>query len=166
MAEMNDTPDQDDAEAGVQYLTFFLDDQLYGVPLTEVSEIRGGITITPLPNTPDYILGVLNLRGTIIPVIDLRTRLGMVVRPMDDLSVIVVVSIGKRLSGLMVDGVSDVIESGTSQWREAPEFDGQGDQDFIEGLLETDRRIVIVLKTAALDDLSTQSDTEAASTAA
>lgn len=141
-------------EETTQYLSFLLDGQIYGVPIVEVQEIRGDVAVTPLPNAPDYILGVLNLRGTIIPVIDLRTRFGLPFREINDLSVVVVINIGQRLAGMMVDAVSDVVDAGVESWREAPEFEGHSNRDFIQGLLESDGRIVIVLRTEALDDLS------------
>jgi len=147
--------DTDLAQEGItQYLSFILDGQIYGVPIVEVQEIRSDVSVTPLPNAPDYILGVLNLRGTIIPVIDLRTRFGLPFREIDDLSVVVVINVGQRLAGMMVDAVSDVVDAGTESWREAPEFEGHSNREFINGLLEAGGRIVIVLKTDALNDLS------------
>jgi len=137
-----------------QYLTFLLEGQTYGIPIVQVHEIRGDVSVTPLPNAPDYILGVLNLRGTIIPVIDLRTRFGLPYRAQDQLSVVIVISIGPRLAGLMVDGVSDVVDVVAEQRRDAPVIEGSTNREFISGLLDIGGRIVIVVDTSSLDDLS------------
>jgi purine-binding chemotaxis protein CheW len=145
-----------------QYLTFLLDGQVYGVPIVQVQEIRGWMSVTPLPNSPAYIKGVLNLRGTIIPVIDLRVRFKLPFRPYDTLTVIVVVNIRDRLAGLVVDSVSDVIDAGIGERRETPTFEGQVDRRFIEGLLEAGQQIVIVLNTAELDDSVGAGDSRAA----
>lgn len=135
-----------------QYLTFLLDGQVYGVPIVQVQEIRGWMSVTPLPNSPAYIKGVLNLRGTIIPVIDLRVRFKLPFHPYDALTVIVVVNIRDRLAGLVVDSVSDVIDVGAGERRETPTFEGQVDRRFIDSLLENGQQVVIVLNTAELDD--------------
>jgi len=145
-----------------QYLTFLLDGQVYGVPIVQVQEIRGWMSVTPLPNSPPYIKGVLNLRGTIIPVIDLRVRFKLPFRSYDALTVIVVVNIRDRLAGLVVDSVSDVIDVGAGERRETPTFEGQVDRRFIEGLLEAGQQIVIVLNTAELDDSVGAGDSRAA----
>ena len=88
-----------------QYLTFRLDNQEYGLPIIEVQEIKGWTRMTPVPNSPSHMLGVLNLRGTIIPVIDLRARFGLPSKEHDEFTVIMVVSMGERLAGLVVDSV-------------------------------------------------------------
>lgn len=145
-----------------QYLTFLLDGQVYGVPIAQVQEIRGWMSVTPLPNSPAYIKGVLNLRGAIIPVVDLRVRFNLPLRPYDAQTVIVVVNIRDRLAGLVVDSVSDVIDADLGERREAPTFEGQLDRRFIEGFLEAGQQIVIVLNTAEFDDSVGGGDNRAA----
>lgn len=145
-----------------QYLTFLLDGQVYGVPIEQVQEIRGWMPVTPLPNSPAYIHGVLNLRGTIIPVVDLRIRFNLPFRPHDAQTVIVVVNICDRLAGLVVDSVSDVIDSSIGKLRESPAFEGQVERRFIDGLLEAGEQIVLVLNTRELDDSVGGGDSRAA----
>lgn len=128
-----------------QFLTFRLNGLDYGISIMKVQEIRGWTQVTPLPNSPAYIRGVLNLRGIVVPVIDLRLRFGLPEATYDAFTVIVVVNIGKRLAGLVVDGVSDVIDLGPAQRCAAPEFDGHANRQFIEGLAQVDSKLLIVL---------------------
>src|SRR5581483_10415500 len=103
--ETGEAPSQ---SVGGQFLTFTLGGESYGVEILAVQEIKGGAAITPIPNAPRHVRGVMNLRGTIIPVVDLRTRLGMPAPEDDRVTVIVVVRVGARTQGLIVDAVSDV----------------------------------------------------------
>src|SRR5262245_48308588 len=116
--------DQRDTQASGsgQYLTFRLGGEEYGVEILRVQEIKGFSTATPIPNTPPYVLGVMNLRGTIIPVIDLRARLGMPKADATQFSVIVVVRVSARVVGVVVDGVSDVLDIPASDVQPAPEL--------------------------------------------
>jgi purine-binding chemotaxis protein CheW len=135
-----------------QYLTFSLDGQTYGIPILQIQEIRGWTAVTPLPNSPAHIKGVLNLRGTIIPVIDLRSRFNLPAREYDALTVIVVVNLRNHLAGLVVDAVSDVVNAGADRERETPDFEGRVNRLFIRGLLEVNGDIITVLNTDELDD--------------
>lgn len=135
-----------------QYLTFTLDGQSYGIPILQIQEIRGWTAVTPLPNSPAHIKGVLNLRGTIIPVIDLRARFNLPGRQYDALTVIVVVNLRDHLAGLVVDAVSDVVNAGADQERATPDFEGRVNRLFIHGLLEVNGQIITVLNTDELDD--------------
>src|SRR5215470_2893114 len=95
-----------------QYLTFLLAETEYGVDILRVQEIKGWDTVTPLPNTPEYVRGVMNLRGTIVPIIDLRLRFGLASVPYGPTTVVVVLKVshdhGSRIMGMVVDAVSDV----------------------------------------------------------
>jgi len=135
-----------------QYLTFRLDNQEYGLPIIEVQEIKGWTRMTPVPNSPSHMLGVLNLRGTIIPVIDLRTRFGLRPKEHDEFTVIMVVSMGKRLAGLVVDSVSDVISAPDDAVRDNPEANSNIDQRFFRGLVESGGKLVILLDVMQLSD--------------
>lgn len=140
------------ADGGNQYLTFKLNGQDYGVPITTVQEIKGWATTTPVPNSPDYIVGVLNLRGTIIPVISLRERFGLPKAHHDDFTVIIVVNMGSRLGGLIVDGVSDVINANEESIQPNPESGNNEEQRFFNGLIETSDHLVILLDVAELSE--------------
>lgn len=147
---MGETADESLDET--QYLTFRLDSQEYGLPIIEVQEIKGWTSMTPVPNSPSHMLGVLNLRGTIIPVIDLRTRFGLAPKEHDEFTVIMVVSMGKRLAGLVVDSVSDVISAPDEAVRDNPEADSNIDQRFFKGLVESNGKLVILLDGMQISD--------------
>jgi len=138
----NAAPATADAE---QYLTFRLHGLDYGISIMKVQEIRGWTKVTPLPNSPGYIRGVLNLRGIVVPVIDMRLRFNLPEATYDAFTVIIVVSIGKRLAGLVVDSVSDVINLNPAQRCVAPEFDGHSNRQFIEGLAQVDSKLLVLL---------------------
>jgi purine-binding chemotaxis protein CheW len=128
-----------------QYLTFRLGQQEYGIPIIEVQEIKGWASITPIPNSPSHVLGVFNLRGTIIPVVDLRKRFGLDSVGQNEFTVVIVVSMGERLAGLLVDSVSDVVNVKDELVMENPEADTNMDQRFFSGLIESADKLVILL---------------------
>ena len=128
-----------------QYLTFRLDGQDYGMTILKVQEIKGWDKITPIPNSPTYIKGVLNMRGVIVPVIDLRLLFGLPEAERDAFTVIIVINVGGRLAGLVVDAVSDVINIGAEQQCAAPEYEGQQNREFIMGLAQADGKLLILL---------------------
>jgi purine-binding chemotaxis protein CheW len=127
------------------YLTFALAGQDYGVPITQVQEIRKWSKLTPLPNSPPHVKGVLNLRGTIVPVVDMRLRFSLEEKARDAFTVIVVVNVGNRLAGLVVDTVSDVLQVSANERCTLAEFEGQANRAFIEGLAQVDGRLLILL---------------------
>jgi purine-binding chemotaxis protein CheW len=127
------------------YLTFALAGQDYAVPIMQVQEIREWRQVTPLPNSPRYIRGVLNLRGAVIPVMDTRLRLQLETRENDAHAAIIVVNIDERLTGLVVDSVNDVLRLGAEELRGVPEFEGQQGGRFLAGLAQVDGRLLILL---------------------
>ena len=137
-----------DGEAG-QYLTFVLAGEEYGIDILRVQEIRGWNTVTSIPNTPAYVQGVLNLRGTVVPIIDLRLRLGMEKIEYGATTVIVVANIVQdgrhHVAGLVVDGVSDVCTVSDEEAKPAPEFDETVDVRFIKGMAAVGDKMVILL---------------------
>lgn len=132
-----------------QYLTFMLDGEEYGVDILGVQEIKGWETCTEIPNTPEYVLGVINLRGSVIPVIDLRRRFGMQPREFGKLTVVIVVALetesGSKIMGFVVDAVSDVYNITAEQMRPAPELDNSVDTRFVKGLATIDEKMIILL---------------------
>src|SRR5262245_63684784 len=94
---------------GNQFLTFRLQEEEYGIEILRVQEIKGFSRITPIPNTPSYIKGAMNLRGTVVPIVDLRCKFGMPEAEYNQFTVIIVVTVGKKIVGLVVDAVSDVL---------------------------------------------------------
>jgi purine-binding chemotaxis protein CheW len=132
-----------------QYLTFVLAGEEYGVDILRVQEIRGWSAVTPIPNTPAYVQGVLNLRGTVVPIIDLRLRLGMERIAYGPTTVIVVVNAvhaGQlHVAGLVVDGVSDVCNVSEEDTRPAPDFGAAIDVSFMRGMATVREKMVILL---------------------
>ena len=128
-----------------QFLTFRLDGQEYGIAILKVQEIKGWDRMTPIPNSPPYVKGVLNLRGVIVPVFDLRLRFGLPETARDAFTVIIVVNIGGRLAGIVVDAVSDVINVSPEQQCATPEYEGQQNREFIKGLAQVEDKLLILL---------------------
>ena len=128
-----------------QFLTFRLDGQEYGIAILKVQEIKGWDKMTPIPNSPPYVKGVLNLRGVIVPVFDLRLRFGLPETVRDAFTVIIVVNIGGRMAGIVVDAVSDVINVSLEQQCAAPEYEGQQNREFIKGLAQVEDKLLILL---------------------
>lgn len=127
------------------FLAFRLAGQDYGIAIAKVQEIREWSKVTPLPNSPPYIKGMLNLRGAIVPIIDLRMRFGLPAMEYDALTVIIVVNVGGRMAGIVADTVSDVVSAGPDRRRAMPEFEGQANRQFIEGLAQIDEQLMILL---------------------
>ena len=128
-----------------QFLTFRLDGQEYGIGILKVQEIKGWDKMTPIPNSPPYVKGVLNLRGVIVPVFDLRLRFGLPEAERDAFTVIIMVNIDGRLAGIVVDSVSDVINVSAEQQCTAPDYEGQKNREFIKGLAQVDNKLLILL---------------------
>ncbi len=128
-----------------QYLTFTLGDEEYGVEILRVQEIRGYSAITPIPNTPPHIKGVMNLRGTIIPVLDLRSKLGMAEAAYNQFTVIIVVTVGTKVLGMVVDSVSDVLNIPRNNIQATPDFGTDVDARFISGMARAGEKLVVLL---------------------
>ncbi|GAB4510843.1 MAG: chemotaxis protein CheW [Sulfuricaulis sp.] len=128
-----------------QFLTFRLHGQDYGMSILKIQEIKGWDKVTPIPNSPAYVKGVLNLRGVIVPVIDLRLRFGLPEAERDIFTVIIVANVAGRLAGIVVDAVSDVINLGAEHLCDAPEYEGQENREFIKGLAQVDGKLLVLL---------------------
>jgi len=139
-----------------QYLTFILNDEEYGVPILTVRGIQGWEKTTPIPNSPDYVMGIINLRGEVVPIIDLRKRFHLETIPYGAHTVVIVVRIGEedkqRTVGLVVDGVADVHDIDDENIRKTPEFGKQVNNDFVRGLGLIDEKMVIILEIDQLVD--------------
>ncbi len=151
----------DNNEDGNQFLSFFMADEEYGIDILRVQEIRGWDSVTKIPNTPDYIKGVINIRGTIVPIIDLRLKFKTDSAIYDKTTVVIVVGVktdGKtRTMGMVVDAVSDVYSITQEQIKEAPNFGSVVKTEFVQGLATIDEKMLILLEIDMLlnsDDLS------------
>jgi Chemotaxis signal transduction protein len=148
---MNDINSQSTGAAG-EYLSFTLGNEHYGVDILKVQEIRGYDSVTKVPDAPDYIKGVINLRGTIVPVIDLRLKLRLDEARYDAFTVMIVLNVEDRVVGIVVDSVSDVIPLASEQIRPTPEFGAAVDTRFISGIGTQDDRMLILLDIETLLD--------------
>ena len=128
-----------------EFLTFALGNEEYGVDILKVQEIRGYDAVTRLPDAPDYIKGVINLRGVIVPVVDMRVKFHLARVDYGPTTVMIVLNIGSRVIGMVVDSVSDVIRLEPAQVRAVPDIGGAIDRQFITGIGTLDERMLILL---------------------
>ncbi len=149
---MNDNRNKSTSTEGGEYLSFTLGNEHYGVDILKVQEIRGYDAVTRVPDAPDYIKGVINLRGTIVPVIDLRLKLRLDEARYDAFTVMIVLNVEDRVVGIVVDSVSDVIPLTGEQIRPTPEFGAAVDTRFISGIGTQDDRMLILLDIETLLD--------------
>ena len=133
-----------------QFLTFLLESQEYGVELLSIQEIRGYTAITPIPNVLPHVRGVMNLRGTVLPVVDLRMKFGLPPVEYNKFTVIVIAMIADKMVGLLVDSVSDVLEVAKDAMRKPPDFGTAVDTRFIAGVFETKERLAVALNLGTL----------------
>jgi purine-binding chemotaxis protein CheW len=128
-----------------EYLTFTLGSEEYGVDILKVQEIRGYEQPTAIANAPAFIKGVVNLRGTIVPIVDMRIKFGFACVEYNQFTVVIILNVAGRIVGVVVDGVSDVLQLGAEQVRAAPEFSGAFDTQYITGLGTVDERMLILI---------------------
>lgn len=133
------------ATSGVQFLSFSVAGEEYAVDILRVQEIRGICPITVLPHSPPSVRGVMNLRGAVVPVVDMRAALGLPAEEYGPFTVIIVLSIRGRTMGFVVDSVSDVLSLDTSEIERAPELGGQVDASLVSGIARAQERFVILL---------------------
>jgi purine-binding chemotaxis protein CheW len=148
---------QDQNTSTSQLLTFILGGEEYGVDILNVQEIRSWEQATSIPNTPDYVLGVINLRGLIVPIIDLRNRFEMERTDYGPLTVIVIVKLtskskSSRTVGMVVDEVSDVYNISEEEIGELPDFGSIVSTEFIKGVASVNEKMVIILDIDLLID--------------
>jgi purine-binding chemotaxis protein CheW len=130
---------------GRELLTFTLGSEEYGIDILKVQEIRGYDAVTTIANSPEFIKGVINLRGIIVPIIDMRIKFGLANVTYNNLTVVIILNVASRVVGMVVDGVSDVIALTPEQLKAAPEFSGTMDTQYITGLGTVDDRMIIVV---------------------
>lgn len=136
-------------ETGSQYLTFILGGESYGVDILRVQEIKGWAPVTSIPNTPEYLRGVLDLRGIIVPIIDMRMRFCLEEAEYTALTVIIVLTVetntGQSLIGVVVDSVSDVMNVNAEDIKPTPEFGASVNTEFLKGLATVGDNMVMLL---------------------
>lgn len=134
-----------DIAVATQYLTVNLANEEYGVDILAVREIRGWTPVTRIPQAPPYVLGVLNLRGAIVPVLDLRLRFGLAREEYSATTVTVIVTVAGRNFGVVVDAVSDVVDVDAGQIRPVPDMGTAVDTEYLKGLTSVGERMVLLL---------------------
>lgn len=142
--------EQDSAQSElVQYLTFMMDNEEYGIEILSVQEIRGWEPMTEIPNTPDYVKGVINLRGTVVPVIDLRLRFKLPKIEYSEVTVVVIVKVlidgHEKIMGVVVDAVSDVYSLNKDEAAQTPAVGDMANKEFIDGLINVGDKMVVLL---------------------
>jgi purine-binding chemotaxis protein CheW len=131
-------------------LTFTLGDEEYGIDILRVQEIRGYDAVTKIANTPDFIKGVINLRGTIVPIVDLRIRFNLGKVEYDAFTVVIILMVRDRVVGVVVDGVSDVITLQSNQINKVPEMVSTIETKYLVGLGTVDGRMLILVDIESL----------------
>ncbi|WP_245542317.1 chemotaxis protein CheW [Psychromonas hadalis] len=127
------------------YLTFTLGEEEYAIDILTVQEIRGYDAVTTIANMPDFIKGVVNLRGIIVPIVDMRIKFNLGDVTYNEMTVVIILNVANRVVGMVVDGVSDVISLNESQIKEAPEFGAILDTQYLKGLGVIDDRMLILI---------------------
>jgi purine-binding chemotaxis protein CheW len=151
------TATNDEELLASEYLTFTLGSEEYAIDILKVQEIRGYEQPTLIANSPPFIKGVINLRGIIVPIVDLRIKFKLGKIEYTPFTVVIILNVAGRVIGIVVDSVSDVISLSRSQIRQAPDFSGTFDTKYILGLASLDSRMMIVTD---IERLMTSADME------
>jgi len=133
------------AVTGSEFLTFTLGEEEYGVDILKVQEIRGYDAITKIANAPEFIKGVVNLRGNIVPIVDMRIKFKLGKVEYNQFTVVIILNVAGRVVGMVVDSVSDVIMLSPDHIRPAPDFSAQFDIGYLIGLGTVDQRMLILV---------------------
>lgn len=147
--------DKNDIQINHEMLVFTLGTEEYGIDILKVQEIRGYDAVTRIANSPIFLKGVINLRGAIVPIVDLRIRFGLGNIRYDEFTVVIILNVANRVVGIVVDGVSDVINLVPDQVRPAPDFGVVVQTDYLLGLGTVGERMVIL---ADIEKMMTSSD--------
>ena len=128
-----------------EVLVFVLGTEEYGVDILKVQEIRGYEKVTPIPKAPPYLKGIVNLRGVIVPLVDMRVRFALPDPRYDSTTVVVILRVSGRVIGLVVDAVSDVVQLAPRDVKDAPGLGSVVDSSFLAGLATRDERMILLL---------------------
>jgi purine-binding chemotaxis protein CheW len=128
-----------------EFLTFTLGKEEYGIDILKVQEIRSYEAVTTIANAPEFIKGIVNLRGTIVPIVDMRIKFRLSEFDYDQFTVVIILNVAGRVVGMVVDSVSDVITLSSEQVRPAPNFSARFDTQYILGLGTVDKRMLILV---------------------
>lgn len=141
----------------IQYLTFYMADEEYGIDILSVQEIRGWEPMTVIPNAPKFVEGVINLRGTVVPVIDLRRRFQLPEVEYSELTVVIIVKVtiedNDKIMGIVVDAVSDVYNLDKSEIANTPDVGEVVNKEYIDGLINVKEKMVVLLNLEQVLDI-------------
>jgi purine-binding chemotaxis protein CheW len=151
--------------AGEEFLAFTLGGEEYGIDILKVQEIRGYESVTQIANAPAYLKGVINLRGLIVPIVDLRIKFDHEKVSYDQYTVVIIVDLNQHTTGIVVDGVSDVLTLPPAQIKPTPQFSGGMNTDYIRGLGSIEDRMLILVDIEKLLATEELAAIEAAATA-
>ncbi len=132
-------------ESSREFLTFVLGKEEYGIEILKVQEIRGYDSVTQIANTPAFIKGVINLRGVIVPIVDMRIKFNLGQVTYDEFTVVIILNVANRVLGMVVDSVSDVLTLSAEQIKPAPEFGSGIDTAYLTGIGAVDDRMLILI---------------------
>ncbi|MBT81310.1 MAG: chemotaxis protein CheW [Alteromonadaceae bacterium] len=133
-----------------EFLSFVLGEEHYALDITTVKEIRGYEQVTKIANAPDFIKGVMNLRGDIVPVVDLRIKFNVGEATYNEFTIVIMLNVDERIVGIVVDGVSDVIRLSEEEMLPPPEFGVAFDSRYLHGLADVDETMVILVNIESL----------------
>lgn len=133
------------SDANTQVVSFKVGEESYGIDIQLVREIRAWSATTQLPNTPEFVRGVINLRGTIVPILDLRARFGQGLTEPSAAHVVIVVAIGSRIVGILVDSVSDIVTLPKGDIKPVPTVEGSAASDCLEGLVTVNDQMIALV---------------------
>lgn len=129
----------------IQWVTFRLDNETYGINVMQVQEVLRVTEIAPVPGAPNYVLGIINLRGNVVTVIDTRQRFGLTPRDMDDSTRIVIIEVNKQVVGILVDSVAEVVDLRSSEIETAPNVGSDDSAKYIQGVSSRDEELLILI---------------------
>jgi purine-binding chemotaxis protein CheW len=144
------TQSEIDAEIEREFLSFVLGKEQYALDIMSVKEIRGYEAVTQIANSPDFIKGVINLRGDIVPIVDLRIKFAVGEATYNEFTIVIMLNVCDRIVGIVVDAVSDVIKLSGAQIKPPPEFGVAFDTKFLHGLAEVNEAMVILVNIESL----------------
>lgn len=129
----------------LQWVTFRLDEEIYGINVMQVQEVLRVSEIAPVPGAPEYVLGIINLRGNVVTVIDARERLGLSSKEVDDATRIVIIEADKQVVGILVDSVAEVVDLRMSEVESAPNVGNDDSSKYIQGVASRDDALLILV---------------------
>lgn len=151
MSQINQTQEKSQADSAMmEFLTFVLGDENYALDIMTVKEIRGYETVTKIANAPEFIKGVINLRGDIVPIVDLRIKFDVGEATYNEFTIVIMLNVGDRIVGIVVDEVSDVIKVNESEIKPPPEFGVAFDSSYLLGLAPIDDLMIILVNIESL----------------